>query len=367
MSREILVRGPNWLGDLVMCTPAFRALREAFPDDRISLHVREELLPLVAGTPWFDAALPVRSYHRGALAMLSEARSLRAGHRFDLGICIPDSWSSALLMRAAAVRQVVGFAHAGRGWLLHDSPAPPPGAGPRNWVARERHALALVEAAGAPARGTQLQLFTTPEEEDRASSALAARGLVDGGFVAVAPGASYGSAKCWPPASFARVADDAIERGLSVCLIGAAGERALVGEVAAQMRQAPIDLSGALDLGALKAVLRRSRVLVCNDAGARHVAVAFGVPCVVLMGPTSLLKTDCNLERVRVIDTNVDCRPCYERVCPIDHRCMTRIAPERVSAAVAEIVAADPREEPPEEPEEGRSPGGRRGAENAGT
>ena len=97
MSREILVRAPNWLGDLVMCTPAFRALRGAFPDDRISLHARPELLPVLDGAPWFDELLPLRSYHRGARAMWSEARALRRARRFDLGVCIPDSWSSALL------------------------------------------------------------------------------------------------------------------------------------------------------------------------------------------------------------------------------------------------------------------------------
>jgi heptosyltransferase-2 len=96
------------------------------------------------------------------------------------------------------------------------------------------------------------------------------------------------------------------------------------------MREAAEVMSEGFDLGALKAVLRRCRVLVCNDAGARHVAVAFGVPCVVLMGPTSREKTALNLEQVDVLEAEVDCRPCYLRDCPIDHRCMTRIDPDRV-------------------------------------
>ncbi|RIK95793.1 MAG: LPS biosynthesis glycosyltransferase, partial [Proteobacteria bacterium] len=102
-------------------------------------------------------------------------------------------------------------------------------------------------------------------------------------------------------------------------------------------------LAGALDLGASKALLRRARVLVCNDAGARHVAVALGVPTVVLFGPTSLAKTNLNLERVRALAADVGCRPCYHRVCPIDHRCMTRIAPERVVAAALPALRGDRR------------------------
>jgi heptosyltransferase-2 len=99
------------------------------------------------------------------------------------------------------------------------------------------------------------------------------------------------------------------------------------------MRAPAAVLAGRLDLGALKAVVRRARVLVCNDAGARHVAVALGVPVVALFGPTALEKTGWNLERVRAFAADVACRPCLQRVCPIDHRCMTRLAAERVAAA----------------------------------
>lgn len=358
MSREILVRAPNWLGDLVMCTPAFRALRESFPGDRISLHAPAALLPVLDGAPWFDERIALRRQRAGAGALLLEARALRTRGRFDLGICLPDSWSSALLMRAAGVRRVVGYRRAGRGWLLQQPVSPPPGVGRRRLLARERHALGLATAAGAAAGDVRLELFTTPDEEARADAALAPHGLEAGGFLALAPGASFGGAKRWPVASFARVADAAAARGLAVCLLGAPGEEATTACVADAMAAPAADLGGRLDVGALKSVLRRARALVCNDAGARHVAVAFGVPCVVPFGPTSLRKTDCNLERVRALETDVDCRPCYRRECPIDHRCMTRIPPETVRDAVFEWL-----EERPDE----SGQRGRRGAENAGT
>ncbi len=91
----------------------------------------------------------------------------------------------------------------------------------------------------------------------------------------------------------------------------------------------------------MKAVMRRARVLVCNDAGARHVAVALGVPSVVLFGPTSLAKTNLNLERVRALAADVACRPCYHRSCPTDHRCMTQLTPERVVAAALPALRGD--------------------------
>ena len=97
--QSILVRGPNWTGDLIMATPGFRALRAGFPEARITLHVRAGLAPLVAGAPWFDEVLPLASADRGLPGLLAEAASLRA-RRFELGVCLPDSFRAALLMRA---------------------------------------------------------------------------------------------------------------------------------------------------------------------------------------------------------------------------------------------------------------------------
>ena len=117
-------------------------------------------------------------------------------------------------------------------------------------------------------------------------------------------------------------------------LIGTAAERDRLGAVQRQMASEAIDLGGVLDLGTLKALLRRTRLLVANDAGARHVAAAFDVPSVIFFGPTSVTKTAENLARTEVLETEHGCRPCYRRECPIDHRCLTSIDVAEALAAV---------------------------------
>jgi heptosyltransferase-2 len=214
-------------------------------------------------------------------------------------------------------------------------------------VARERFVLHLLQEAGVPiprregdedGKGepdTTLELFTTADEEARAEALLAdATGEPGAPWVALAPGASFGSSKCWPADSFARVGDAAAAAGARVVLLGSAAEAPVTRAVTDAMGAHALDLAGRADLGAAKAVLRRCAVLVANDAGARHIAVAFGVPAVVFFGPTSVAKTDANLERVTVLETDADCRPCYRRECPIDHRCLTAIPPGRAIAAV---------------------------------
>ena len=93
-----------------------------------------------------------------------------------------------------------------------------------------------------------------------------------------------------------------------------------------------------VSLEELKALVARARLVLSNDTGPRHVAVALGRPVVVLMGPTDPRHTACNLERQRVLREEVECSPCQLKVCPIDHRCMTRLAPERVLRAAEELL-----------------------------
>ena len=93
--------------------------------------------------------------------------------------------------------------------------------------------------------------------------------------------------------------------------------------------------------------------LFCLVGGEGSVAVAFDTPVVCLMGPTSLAKTNLNLERVRVLSADVGCRPCYHRVCPIDHRCMTRLTPERALAAAERVLDGRP-----QDPDAPVAPGG---------
>jgi heptosyltransferase-2 len=333
---RILVRLPNWTGDVVMATPALRALRARHPDAHITAHVRAGLAPLLAGLPFVDATLPVCSWRGSAIALWREGLALR-DPGFDLGICLPDSWSSALLMRAAAVRNVAGYRRAGRGWLLDHAVSPRPEWGRRRLVARERYLLHLLAAIGCPEQGSELELRTTPEEEAAAEALLGPLAAATA-LVAIAPGASFGSAKRWAVESFAAVADALAQHGAAVVIVGSSDEAAIGHGVRAAAQSEPRDLCARTDLGALKAVLRRASVLVCNDAGARHVATALGTPAVVLFGPTALEKTDCNLATVEVVDADVPCRPCLRRECPIDHRCMTRIEPARVAALTKALL-----------------------------
>ncbi len=331
-----------------MSTPGLRALREAHPDARIVAQLPTPLMPLLAGHPGLDEVWPLDVPLRRPAALLREARRIAAGG-FDLGIVIPESISSALLMRAGRVGHVVGHARDPlRRGLLHRVVPAPTEWGRRRLVPRERFVSGLMAAVGASAGDARLELGVTAEDEARLERALCRAGwdptAEDGPApIVLAPGASYGPSKCWPIDSYAALADTLLRRGERIVLVGSATERDRVEAVASAMRNpGGLALAGVLDLGALKALLRRARLLVCNDAGARHVSVALGTPAVVFFGPTAVAKTAENLALVAGLETEHGCRPCYRRRCPIDHRCLASIDPDEALVAVDRLLRRGP-------------------------
>lgn len=334
--QTILVRGPNWLGDLVMSTPGFHALRIAYPHARIVGLVPAALTSVLAGSSDFDEVWPLDS--RGFGPMRAASKRI-ASETFDLGVVIPESISSALMMRWGGVDRVAGYARDGiRRALLHQVVPAPMEWGRRRLVSKERFVLGLMRAVGAESSDTRLRLAVTAKEDARLADALRRHRIDLDRLEAkpplvLAPGASFGASKCWPTDSYARFADRMTERGEFVVLIGTAGERERIVAVRNAMTTSALDLSGALDLGMLKAMLSRAKLLVANDSGARHIAAAFAVPSVIFFGPTSVAKTDENLAHIEIVETEHDCRPCYRRDCPIDHRCLTSIGVEEAEAA----------------------------------
>jgi len=225
---NILVRCPNWLGDVVMATPGLRALRARYPHARIVGHLPAALIPLLEGSHFCDELWPVASRGGGISGWRSD-RARIADARFDLGLVIPESISSALLMRMGRVGRIVGFARDSvRRRLLHAEVLAPAPWGRRRWVSKERFVLTLMAAVGAEIEEPRLSLAVTPGEEVRLARILAEAGVDLSDFgrdppVVIAPGASFGDAKCWPVDSYAALADRFDARGLPVVLIGAPG------------------------------------------------------------------------------------------------------------------------------------------------
>ena len=351
--QRIVVFLPNWVGDVVMATPALRALREHFVGDRIVYVARPAAAATIEGGPWADEIIidPSAGGRSPIVAFLHLVFALRRGH-FDLAVLLPNSFRTALLARLGGVHRRAGYARDGRGWLLTTRLAPPRdklGYVPTPAI---DYYNALAAAVGAKTDSRRMELPVSDADAAKADRLLA-DAKIDAArpIVMLNPGASFGVSKLWPSRRFAALAEALIERHNAAVIINAApSERTIASEVEAAMRRGAAMNLGKCDnsLGLVKALMRRCRLLVTNDTGARHIAAASGIAVVTIFGSTDPDWTIIHYGRERTIVSRVDCSPCQKKICdqpagPLYHQCMQSIQVETVLAAAEELLAEDGR------------------------
>ena len=343
--RRLYVRLPNWVGDVVMATAVLDTLREQLPQAHITVESPGFQRSLLAGLGSFDTFLPAPG--KRVADVLNHGKLLRA-ERFDAALILADSVRTALPPFLARIPVRVGFARdAVRRFLLTRALKAPADADgkrvPTPMPSRYQEAL-LGLLPDAPAEPGLVRLAVSDTDRSAVAARLAScTPPVTGGYLVLTPGAAFGASKLYPAVQSAEAADG-IARAcdLSVVLAPGPGEEPLAHEIAALMTTEPTLLVDPVTtLGQLNALIDDASMLLANDTGPRHVAVAVDTPVVCLMGPTDRRHTDYQLTRQRVLREEVDCSPCHLKICPIDHRCMTRLAPPRVVAAAVELLAGD--------------------------
>jgi len=350
--RSLLVVVPNWVGDCVMATPTYRVLRAHFADAKITFLIQPYLRELLRGGPWMDACVAwppkrrSRPWHREYRTVV---HTLRA-ERFDAAILLPNAFRGALIAWQAGARRRVGYDRDGRGWLLTDRvPVKNRIRGGYQPMPLVEYLADLVEAIGCPRPDDRLELYTTPDCDAVVERRLAEAGVLMNDsdparsrpLVLICPGAKFGASKVWLPERFGAVADRLIEaHGATVVISPGPGEEPLADAIVAAMRRPALNLKNPiLNLGELKSLVRRCRLLLGNDTGPRHLARAFGVPIVTVFGPTFAEWTRTSYAAERILQIPVDCGPCHKKVCPFGHlKCMTGVSVDMVYAACAELL-----------------------------
>ena len=353
--RRIVVRGPNWLGDAVMCEPALSQVRTLFPQAEITLLVKPGIADLLAQHPEVNRTLVYddRGRHAGLVGKWSLVAVLRR-HRFDLAILFQNAFEAALISFLAGIPRRFGYATDGRTLLLTDPVTVPPRTAQRHQV---EYYWDLLKPLGGHGPAPAPRLFVTPDE-----SALIAGRLADAGIgpsdpvIGVNPGSTYGHAKRWLPDRYAEVVNRAVTdvQGRSgarvgVAILGAKGEEPLGKAIADQIKTRTVVCSGQTTVRELMALVKRCQLFLTNDTGPMHVAAAFKVPLVAVFGPTDWQTTSPFGVDAQLVRQPVSCAPCLLRECPIDHRCMTGVTVEQVYDAVVQhlpLVAPPPAVDP---------------------
>jgi len=342
---KILIRATNWVGDAILATPALRAVRAKFPDAEISIVARPYVADIYRGQGVADSLITydVAGAHAGWRGREGLAAELRGGN-YDVALLLQNAFDAAWLAWRAKIPRRIGYARDGRSALLTDA-VRVPRAG--EIPAHEKfYYLELLRRVGWIEELPDekfIQLKVSAEQQAAAEQKLQAAG--SGGRtprIAVGAGASYGSAKCWPPERFAealnQLQDASRENSESdVILFGTTGETAVTEAIAAKLRRAAISLAGQTTIAELPALLSRCQIFLGNDSGAMHVAAAVGLPVVAVFGPTDPFWTAPVTPRCAIVQEKPYCSPCFLRRCPTDHRCMTAVSAGAVVRALEAV------------------------------
>lgn len=355
---RVLVRLPSWVGDAVQAEPALRALEQpsrTWPQGaRLTLAAPAHVLELYDGQFPAAARAPLARGDRGAW---------RAWRGHEAAVLFTGSWRSAWMAWCARIPRRIGWARDARGLLLTDALRPArergraalhcgrsgswPRALPRPFDAC---CLELVALLGCAARGpAQAQLPPHARARALAAQRLASCALASvSRYVLACVGAREGSSKGYPPASWARaLALLATEARLPLVLVAAPGEErvlhavelelARLGAPAARTCSAP----GA-SLAELAGLCAAAALVVCNDSGARHVALAAGARVLALHGPTDARHGALPGARAVELAARVECGPCHLERCPLAGEralgCWRALEPERVARRALELL-----------------------------
>ncbi|MCF7847699.1 MAG: lipopolysaccharide heptosyltransferase II [Kiritimatiellales bacterium] len=318
-----------------MATPVYECLRNNFPDARITALIRPYAKGILEDAPWFDSIIDCNDKKR--TGMRETVRQIRKT-KPDMAILLPNSLRAYTTVLRGGARKIYGYRRNVQRFFLSGGPTPKRDENGFLPLPMIEYYLEICRSMGLEIQeNPKPALYISPALEKAGDEYLERFGITAGDLVVgLNPGAKFGSSKCWPPEYFAKLADLLHgELGCKILLLVGPGEEGIAQQIEEKATVPVVNTSSDIaDLAMLKPLIKRCDLLVTNDTGPRHYAVAFDRPVVVLMGPTDSRYTASNLDKTVVLQKTMGCVPCHLKTCPDEHRCMCEITPQEVCEAV---------------------------------
>lgn len=342
--RRLLVVDLDNRGDLLLATPAIRALRRRFPRATLDALVTEYAAPALLGNPHVNAVLTCdKGVATGPLWSRARLAWRLRRRRYDLGVILEAHWGYAgfaeLLLAVAGVPRRIGRDLGKHRDLLTDRVP----VRQRHWIDAYLDVAALV---GAVPDAQGMDAFIGPDDLEAAAVWATTHGVDRPAPVVLFPGGNrHLVSRRWGARGFAAVGD-ALRRSLGapVVVIGGAEDAALADDVLRRMTTPAVSAAGALSWGATGALLRGCRLLVTNDSGPLHLAAAVGAPMVAVFGPTDPAVFGPRDTAHAIVRASLPCSPCI-RIgdfpgCPIEPRehCLLSVTPDMVLDAAERLL-----------------------------
>lgn len=325
---KTLLIASAWVGDMVMSHTLVQLLAQQQPGAQIDMVAPPATIPLAQRMAEIrhSYCLEVAHGEFGLLKRWRLARQLRRAG-YSRAFVLPNTWKSALLPWFAGIPQRVGWLGEMRLGLLNDQRR-----------LRAQHYPLMIERYMALADG-QGKLPPQPYPLPRLQADSVAAGELSAQFglqtdlpvTVLCPGAEFGAAKKWPAEHYATIARQLLARGQRVWLMGSPRDLADCAQIA-ELAPGVINLAGRTSLLEAIDLLSLAQQAVCNDSGLMHIACALNIPTIGIFGSTSPDFTPPLGAQAQVVQIELDCRPCFQRECPLSHlHCLRKLTPDLVA------------------------------------
>lgn len=334
---RILVVNVNWLGDVLFSTPLIKGLRKKFPKGYIACMVVPRCKEVLESNPHLNEVIiyDEDGIHRSPFGKLRLIATLRSKY-FDAAILLHRSFTRSFLVFLAGIPKRIGYHRRKRDFLITDAVELPP-----EDSHRVDFFLNLGKPLGISLDDRNYEFFISENDRKKARDLLKSEGLKDPDtLIAINPGGNW-DPKRWPAANFAETANELIKQyNAKIIITGAAKDLALAKDIASRMEQRPIISCGKTTLKEVGAIFERANLVIANDSGPMHIAVAMGARTIAIFGPTSPRITGpIGRSRSIILHEDVGCRiPCYDFSCS-EYKCMEAIKPQHVLEAARKLVS----------------------------
>ena len=334
--KKILIFNLNWLGDCLFSTPAIRAIRKAYPDSYIAVVIPKNCFEVLEGNPNINEIIfyDDKSIHKSVFSKLKFIQALKAKH-FDVAILFHRSFTRALLVYLAGIKERIGYKRKKRDFLLTKKiPFVE-----RDSLHRIDYFLNLVDSwTGIKTKDKKYDFFIPEEARKYINEFLKDKVTGSDYLIALNPGGNW-PPKRWPTDYFAKLADKLIdELNVKIIITGSVKDLGIAQTISNLMHNKQIILCGKTNLKQLGALFERTDLVISADSGPMHLATSLNKKLIAIFGPTSPEITGpYNSGNCLILQKDTGCSvPCFEINC-YDNRCMKEISVDDVFNQVIKI------------------------------
>jgi len=320
--KRILVVNVNWLGDAILTTPVFKAIKEKFPVSYVAVLCPERVREVFENNPYIDEIIifDEKKTHKSIFKKIKFVFELRK-KRFETVFLIHRSFTKALICFFAGIPERIGYLRLKNISIVNKSVQPP-----SYDIHRQDYYFSLFEKSGITIKDRLPKVYTS-EDKTQAHENLTMQAQDKHKYlVGVNPSANW-LLKRWPREMFASLCDKLIkELNCAVFFIGAKNDAGTVSAVTLEMKEGYHNLCGETNVKELTHLIEHMDLFISNDSGPAHLAASLGVPTLVFFGPTSSKMTSPKGKIVKILEKPHKCEiPCYKLDC-IDNVCMKNIS-----------------------------------------